>query len=123
MAGPALGYRLCHQKGDHWVIQVGLQGGTESRSTPWEDWGSGGMIRLHSGSGEPRRFMAYSHSTREACEALRISDRTLLRLRREGVLRAGDHFRAAGAGVNKPPLLWNIEEVERTLARRSKRVL
>jgi len=43
--------------------------------------------------------MAYSHSTREACQALRISDRTLLRLRREGVLRAGDHFRAAGAGV------------------------
>ncbi|MFN6131895.1 MAG: hypothetical protein ACK46L_03105 [Synechococcaceae cyanobacterium] len=67
--------------------------------------------------------MAYSHSTREACEALRISDRTLLRLRREGVLRAGDHFRAAGAGVCRPPLLWNIEEVERTLARRSRRVL
>jgi|GEM_PF-1281686 hypothetical protein len=67
--------------------------------------------------------MAYSHSTREACQALRISDRTLLRLRREGVLRAGDHFRAAGAGVSRPPLLWNIEEVERTLARRSRRVL
>jgi hypothetical protein len=67
--------------------------------------------------------MAYSHSTREACQALRISDRTLLRLRREGVLRAGDHFRVAGAGVSRPPLLWNIEEVERTLARRSRRVL
>jgi hypothetical protein len=39
------------------------------------------------------------------------------------VLRAGDHFRAAGAGVSRPPLLWNIEEVEKALARRSRRVL
>jgi hypothetical protein len=54
---------------------------------------------------------------------LRISDRTLFRLRREGILKAGDHFRAAGAGVSRPPLLWNVEEVERTLARRSRRVL
>lgn len=67
--------------------------------------------------------MAYTHSTREACESLRISDRSLLRLRRDGVLRAGDHFRAAGAGVSRPPLLWNIDEVERTLARRSRRLL
>ena len=67
--------------------------------------------------------MAYTHSTREACEALRISDRSLLRLRRDGVLRAGDHFLAAGAGVSRPPLLWNIDEVERTLARRSRRLL
>ena len=67
--------------------------------------------------------MAYSHSTREACAALRISDRTLFRLRRDGILKAGDHFRAAGAGISRPPLLWNVEEVERTLARRSRRVL
>ncbi|MCP9909057.1 hypothetical protein KBZ15_03890 [Cyanobium sp. BA20m-p-22] len=46
-----------------------------------------------------------------------------MRLRRDGVLRAGDHFRAAGAGVSRPPLLWNIDEVERTLARRSRRLL
>ncbi len=39
------------------------------------------------------------------------------------MLRAGDHFRAAGAGVSRPPLLWNIEEVEKALARRSRRVL
>jgi len=67
--------------------------------------------------------MAYSHSTQEACAALRISDRTLFRLRRDGILKAGDHFRAAGAGISRPPLLWNVEEVERTLARRSRRVL
>jgi hypothetical protein len=67
--------------------------------------------------------MPYSHSTREACEALCISDRTLLRLRRDGILKPGDHFRAAGAGLRRPPLRWNIEEVERTLARRSRREL
>jgi len=67
--------------------------------------------------------MEFTHSTREACKALRISDRTLLRLRREGVLRPGDHFRAAGAGLQRPTLLWNVPEVEKALARRSRRVL
>lgn len=67
--------------------------------------------------------MAFTHSTREASKALRISDRTLLRLRRDGVLRAGDHFRAAGAGLQRPSLLWDVREVERALARRSRRVL
>ena len=67
--------------------------------------------------------MEFTHSTREACKALRISDRTLLRLRRDGVLRPGDHFRAAGAGLQRPTLLWNVPEVEKALARRSRRVL
>lgn len=67
--------------------------------------------------------MAFTHSTRQACEALQISDRTLLRLRRDGVLKPGDHFRAVGAGLHRPMLRWDIEEVERALARRSRRVL
>lgn len=67
--------------------------------------------------------MGFTHSTREACKALRISDRTLLRLRRDGVLRPGDHYRAAGAGLHRPSLLWNVAEVERALALRSRRVL
>ena len=46
--------------------------------------------------------MEFTHSTREACKELRISDRTLLRLRRDGVLRPGDHYRAAGAGAAPP---------------------
>ncbi|MCP9824675.1 helix-turn-helix domain-containing protein [Synechococcus sp. EJ6-Ellesmere] len=49
--------------------------------------------------------MEFTYSTREACKALRISDRTLLRLRRDGVLRPGDHYRAAGAGQHRPTLL------------------
>jgi len=67
--------------------------------------------------------MGFTHSTREACKALRISDRTLLRLRRDGVLRPGDHYRAAGAGLHRPSLLWNVAEVEKALAQRSRRVL
>ncbi|MFM9089412.1 MAG: hypothetical protein ACKOPT_15015 [Cyanobium sp.] len=67
--------------------------------------------------------MEFTHSTREACKELRISDRTLLRLRRDGVLRPGDHYRAAGAGLQRPTLLWNVPEVEKALARRSRRVL
>ena len=67
--------------------------------------------------------MEFTYSTREACKALRISDRTLLRLRRDGVLRPGDHYRAAGAGQHRPTLLWNVPEVEKALARRSRRVL
>lgn len=67
--------------------------------------------------------MAFTHSTRQACEALQISDRTLLRLRRDGVLKPGDHFRAVGAGLHRPMLRWDVEEVERALARRSRRVL
>jgi hypothetical protein len=67
--------------------------------------------------------MEFTHSTRETCKELRISDRTLLRLRRDGVLRPGDHYRAAGAGLYRPTLLWNVPEVEKALARRSRRVL
>ena len=67
--------------------------------------------------------MGFTHSTREACAALRISDRTLLRLRRDGVLKPGDHFRAAGAGLYRPSLRWDVTEIERALARRSRRVL
>ena len=67
--------------------------------------------------------MEFTYSTREACKALRISDRTLLRLRRDGVLRPGDHYRAAGAGQHRPTLLWNVPEVEKALVRRSRRVL
>ena len=67
--------------------------------------------------------MEFTYSTREACKALRISDRTLLRLRRDGVLRPWDHYRAAGAGQHRPTLLWNVPEVEKALARRSRRVL
>lgn len=44
--------------------------------------------------------MEFTHSTREACKELRISDRTLLRLRRDGVLRPGDRASATIGSVS-----------------------
>ncbi len=65
----------------------------------------------------------FTSTTRELAELLRVSDATLRRLRQSGVLRAGIHYRAIGIGTQRPPLLWNRESVEETLAKRSRRVL
>ena len=62
-------------------------------------------------------------TTPEVCAQLRISDSTLRRLRREGVLKAGKHFRAIGSGTVKPALLWDGEATDQALAQRSRRVL
>lgn len=67
--------------------------------------------------------MIFSLTTAEAADLLRVSDTTLRRLRKAGVLRAGVHFRVIGAGTRRPPLLWNASAVEETLARRSRREL
>jgi hypothetical protein len=67
--------------------------------------------------------MAFTHTTREAVEALRTSDSTLRRLRKEGVLKPGLHFRGQGSGTNRPALLWNIAAADQALAQRSRRVL
>jgi predicted ArsR family transcriptional regulator len=66
---------------------------------------------------------AFAATTSEAAQQLRISDATLRRLRREGVLKAGVHFRAIGSGTSRPPLLWNVTAADQALAQRSRRVL
>ena len=66
---------------------------------------------------------AFAATTSEAAQQLRISDATLRRLRREGVLKAGVHFRAMGSGTSRPPLLWNVDAADQALAQRSRRVL
>lgn len=66
---------------------------------------------------------AFAATTSEAAQQLRISDATLRRLRREGVLKAGVHFRAIGSGTSRPPLLWNVDAADQALAQRSRRVL
>lgn len=66
---------------------------------------------------------AFAATTSEAAQQLRISDATLRRLRREGVLKAGVHFRAVGSGTSRPPLLWNVDAADQALAQRSRRVL
>lgn len=67
--------------------------------------------------------MAFTLTTTEAAQAIRLSPATLARLRAEGVLKAGLHYRAVGAGLKRPPLLWNAEACETALAQRSRRVL
>ena len=67
--------------------------------------------------------MRFTASTAEAVEQLQISEATLRRLRRAGVLRPGVHFCAAGAGVKAPTLRWAPEAVQEALALRSRRLL
>ena len=45
------------------------------------------------------------------------------RLRKEGVLKPGVHYRAMGAGSIRPPLVWDGSAIDLTLAQRSRRVL
>ena len=67
--------------------------------------------------------MAFTLTTKEAASQLRTSDQTLRRLRQEGVLKAGVHFRAIGSGKQKPQLLWDVTAADAALAQRSRRTL
>ena len=66
--------------------------------------------------------MRFTATTKEAVQILRISEATLRRLRRDGILRPGIHYCATGAGCVAPNLLWNPEAVQEALARRTRRV-
>lgn len=66
--------------------------------------------------------MRFTATTQEAVRILRISEATLRRLRRAGVLRPGIHFCASGAGSKAPNLLWAPEAVQEALAKRSRKV-
>jgi hypothetical protein len=67
--------------------------------------------------------MPFNLTTREVAAELRLSDSTLRRLRREGVLKPGQHFRAIGGGTVKPSLLWDAAATDAALAQRSRRAL
>ena len=67
--------------------------------------------------------MAFNLTTVEAVDALRISTTTLRRLRKEGVLKPGIHFRAMGAGSIRPPLVWDGVAIDAALTNRSRRTL
>ncbi len=64
--------------------------------------------------------MTFTLKTQECAQQLRTSGKTLRRLRLEGHLRPGIHYRAIGAGKVKPSLLWDPEATEAALAKRSK---
>ena len=67
--------------------------------------------------------MAFTLTTKEVAERLRLSDSTLRRFRQEGTLKPGLHFRAIGTGRKKPHLLWDADAVDAALVRRSRRTL
>jgi hypothetical protein len=67
--------------------------------------------------------MRFTATTQEAVQILRISEATLRRLRRAGVLRPGIHYCAIGAGCKSPNLLWAPEAVQEALAKRTRQVL
>ena len=65
--------------------------------------------------------MRFTDTTSEIQGKLRISESTLLRLRREGVLKPGAHFRSAGTGTIRSPLVWDPAATENALAVRTRR--
>ena len=65
--------------------------------------------------------MKFSSTTAELRAALPVSDSSLYRLRKDGVLRPGVLYRAQGYGSFKPQLRWDPEAVESALAQRTKR--
>ena len=65
--------------------------------------------------------MKFTQSSAELRAALAVSESSLYRLRKEGVLRPGVHYRAQGYGSVKPQLRWDPEAVESALAQRTKR--
>jgi len=67
--------------------------------------------------------MAFNLTTVEAVDALRISATTLRRLRKEGVLKPGVHYRAMGAGSIRPPLVGDGSAIDAALVNRSRRTL
>lgn len=66
--------------------------------------------------------MAFSATTGEVEDALRVSKNTLTRLRAAEVLRPGVHFTAAGVGLKRPKLRWDLPAVEETLGKRGKQI-
>ena len=67
--------------------------------------------------------MTFNLTTLEAAEVFRISATTLRRLRKDGVLKPGIHFRAMGAGTVRSPIIWDGEAIDAALTNRSRRTL
>ena len=59
-------------------------------------------------------------TTQEAADHFRVSPRTLQRLRAQGLLKAGLHFRRKFPTTNSP-FLYNRERIEQTLSQQCSR--
>lgn len=64
----------------------------------------------------------FAHTTLEVCEALGIGERVLKRLRDEGTLVSGRHFRYVGSGRKRPRLRWNLTATDEAITHRSRRL-
>lgn len=64
--------------------------------------------------------MAFSSTTGEVMDALRVTRNTLTRFRAADILRPGIHYTAAGVGLQKPNLRWDLDAMQETIARRGK---
>lgn len=67
--------------------------------------------------------MKFTATPAEVREALGLSERAMLALRREGVFRAGTHYRVHGLGRQRPRLRWDPDAAEQALAAASRRIL
>lgn len=90
-------------------------GGNRSRSWPFS--------QPRAPSRKVGTIMSFQMTTAEVSQHLRLSVSSIFRLRKQGVLKPGIHFRANGAGLHSPTLLWNPEAVDQALAMRSRRIL
>jgi len=66
--------------------------------------------------------MAFTYTTAEVAESLRVARNTLGRMRAADILRPGVHFVAVGESLRRPTLRWDLEAVEDTMSRRSKQI-
>ena len=64
----------------------------------------------------------FSATTAEVCEHLGLSAKVLKKLRDEGYLQNGKHFRFASGGTVKPRLRWNPVACDEALTYRSRRL-
>lgn len=64
----------------------------------------------------------FSATTRDVCDYLDLGPRCLKRLRDQGYLVAGKHFRHVGVGTIRPRIRWNLAAVEEAITNRSRRL-
>ena len=67
--------------------------------------------------------MACTATTQEALAVLRMGKTTLYRLRKEGYLKPGEHYRSVGLGKLHHKWLWDPEAIQRALEVRTRRIL
>lgn len=66
--------------------------------------------------------MAFTAKSGEVESLLRLSKNTLARMRSAEIFQPGKHYIAAGPGLARPQLRWDVEAVQETMRKRSKQI-